>query len=259
MDREAAETVLAENSDLTRMEITLQYPDLEDLFQIVVQNTDEEEQKEIDQERNQHNFNSKLRHIPGSYGTSYISPKIEPMLAKSRKNEIDEFPDDAFICCSCTDGCKTIHCECKKVTWDDNRQFLDTKDKDLKSSKPPKDLSNFPYRDGKLLNPILPKSTTKRAFLGTNIPYECNDKCACQKRENKKKNPCTNHVVQDGLKVRLEMFLTKKKGWGIRTLQDIPKGTFMGVYIGEIRQNEDNPGQDKGLLKIRKLNHRYKK
>jgi len=95
--------------------------------------------------------------------------------------------------------------------------------------------------------------------LGTGIPYECNEKCACQKRENKKKNPCTNHVVQDGLKVHLEMFLTKKKGWGIRTLQDIPKGTFMGVYIGEIRQNEDNPGQDKGSLKLRKLNHRYKK
>ena len=242
------------------MEISLEYPDLEDLYQILVQNTpDLEEQKEIDQERIQLNFGSKLKHIQGSYGTSYISPKIEPSLAKSRKNEIDEFPDDAMICCSCTDGCVTISCECKKVTWDDNRDFLDIKSRKLNSSKPPKNLSNFPYRDGKLLNPVQPESNSKKAYLGTGIPYECNEKCACQKRENKKKNPCTNHVVQDGLKVHLEMFLTKKKGWGIRTLQDIQKGTFMGVYIGEIRQNEDNPGQDKGSLKLRKLNHRYKK
>ena len=262
MDREAAELVLAENSDLTPQQISLEYPELEDLYRILVQNTpdvDPEEQKEIDDERKHFNFGPKIRHIIGSYGTSYISPRIEPDLARSRKNGIDEFPDEALICCSCTDGCVTINCECKKVTWDDNRDYLDIKSKTLKKSNPPKNLSNFPYRNGKLVTSLIPNSNSKKAYLGTDIPYECNQKCACQKRENKKKNPCTNHVVQDGLKVRLEMFLTKKKGWGIRTLQDIPKGTFMGVYIGEIRQNEDNSGQDKEHLKARRLNNKYKR
>ena len=262
MDREAAETVLVENSDLTPQEVSLHYPDLEDLYRILVQNTpdvDPEEQKEIDDERQQLKCGPKIKNIIGSYGTSYISPRTEPDLARSRKNGIDEFPEEALICCSCTDGCVTINCECKKVTWYDNRDYWDIKSKKLEESKPPKNISNFPYRNGKLVNPLIPNSTTKKAYLGTDIPYECNNKCACQKRENKKKNPCTNHVVQDGLKVRLEMFLTKKKGWGIRTLQDIPKGTFMGTYIGEIRQNEDNSGQDKEHLKARRLNNKYKR
>ena len=261
MDRKTAEIVLAENSDLTPQEVSLHYPDHEDLYRILVQNTpevDREEQNEIDDERNQINIKERIRNIIGSYGTSYISPRIEPDLARSRKNGIDEFPEEALICCSCTDGCVTINCECKKVTWDDNRDYWDIKSKSLKQSNPPKNLSNFPYRKGKLVDPLIPNSNSKKAYLGTDIPYECNQKCACQKRENKKKNPCTNHVVQDGLKVHLEMFLTKKKGWGIRTRQDIPKGTFMGVYIGEILQNEDNPGQDIHV-KARRLNHKYKR
>jgi len=153
-----------------------------------------------------------------------------------------------------------MNCECKKVTWNDNRgENLDIKSGKWIPSKAPKNLANFPYRNGKLDQALRLESNSKKAYLGTDILYECNHKCACQKRENKKKNPCTNYVVQNGLQVNLEMFLTKKKGWGIRTLQDIPKGTFMGVYIGEIRQMETNPGQDKGVLKARKLNHKYKR
>ena len=268
MDRGAAEAALAENSNLTPTEISVHYRGLGDLYRILLLNkenipdVDDAEQQEIDEERNQLNFGSipdQLRQIQGSYGFSYINTQIELNLAKSRKNGIDEFPEDALICCTCTDGCVTISCECKKVTWDDNRDFLDLKSKTLKRSKPPKNLAQFPYRDGKLLDSIHPESNSQKAYIGTNIPYECNHKCACQRRENKKKNPCTNHVVQDGLKVRLEMFLTKKKGWGVRSLQDIPNGTFMGVYIGEIRQSENNPGQDKGHLKARKLNRKYKR
>ena len=268
MDRGAAEAALAENSNLTPTEISVHYRGLGDLYRILLLNkenipdVDDAEQQEIDEERNQLNFGSipdQLRQIQGSYGFSYINTQIELNLAKSRKNGIDEFPEDALICCTCTDGCVTISCECKKVTWDDNRDFLDLKSKTLKRSKPPKNLAHFPYRDGKLLEAIQPDSNSQKAYIGTNIPYECNHKCACQRRENKKKNPCTNHVVQDGLKVRLEMFLTKKKGWGVRSLQDIPNGTFMGVYIGEIRQSENNPGQDKGHLKARKLNRKYKR
>lgn len=30
------------------------------------------------------------------------------------------------------------------------------------------------------------------------------------------------------------MFRTEGKGWGVRTLKDIPRGTFVCEYIGEI-------------------------
>lgn len=32
----------------------------------------------------------------------------------------------------------------------------------------------------------------------------------------------------------MELFRTQKKGWGVRALQDIPKGTFVCEYVGEI-------------------------
>ncbi|RXM92773.1 Histone-lysine N-methyltransferase EHMT1 [Acipenser ruthenus] len=36
------------------------------------------------------------------------------------------------------------------------------------------------------------------------------------------------------LGIRLQLFRTKKSGWGVRALQDIPDGTFVCEYVGEI-------------------------
>jgi euchromatic histone-lysine N-methyltransferase len=41
-------------------------------------------------------------------------------------------------------------------------------------------------------------------------------------------------VVQFGVRTRLQTFRTKGKGWGVRPLKDIPKGTFVCEYVGEI-------------------------
>ncbi|XP_053705235.1 histone-lysine N-methyltransferase EHMT1 isoform X3 [Synchiropus splendidus] len=57
--------------------------------------------------------------------------------------------------------------------------------------------------------------------------FECNHACSCWRT-------CKNRVVQNGLRTRLQLFRTAKKGWGVRTLQDIPKGTFVCEYVGEI-------------------------
>jgi euchromatic histone-lysine N-methyltransferase len=35
-------------------------------------------------------------------------------------------------------------------------------------------------------------------------------------------------------RTRLQVFRTKGKGWGVRALRDIPKGTFVCEYVGEI-------------------------
>uniref|UniRef100_A0A8C5Q999 Euchromatic histone lysine methyltransferase 1 n=1 Tax=Leptobrachium leishanense TaxID=445787 RepID=A0A8C5Q999_9ANUR len=57
--------------------------------------------------------------------------------------------------------------------------------------------------------------------------FECNHACSCWRT-------CRNRVVQNGLKARLQLFRTKSLGWGVRTLQDIPMGTFVCEYVGEL-------------------------
>lgn len=56
--------------------------------------------------------------------------------------------------------------------------------------------------------------------------YECNKRCKCDP------NMCTNRLVQHGLQVRLQLFKTQNKGWGIRCLDDIAKGSFVCIYAG---------------------------
>ncbi|XP_044308042.1 histone-lysine N-methyltransferase SETMAR [Varanus komodoensis] len=57
--------------------------------------------------------------------------------------------------------------------------------------------------------------------------FECNTMCHCGEL-------CQNRVIQRGLQFRLEVFKTTKKGWGLRTLEFIPKGRFVCEYAGEI-------------------------
>uniref|UniRef100_A0A6G1RN46 Histone-lysine N-methyltransferase SETDB2 n=1 Tax=Hypotaenidia okinawae TaxID=2861861 RepID=A0A6G1RN46_9GRUI len=45
---------------------------------------------------------------------------------------------------------------------------------------------------------------------------------------------CQNRVVQHGIQVRLQVFNTEKKGWGVRCLDDIDKGTFVCTYSGRL-------------------------
>ncbi|XP_062056334.1 histone-lysine N-methyltransferase SETMAR isoform X1 [Lepus europaeus] len=57
--------------------------------------------------------------------------------------------------------------------------------------------------------------------------FECNILCQCSDR-------CRNRVVQRGLQFHLQVFQTDLKGWGLRTLEFIPKGRFVCEYAGEI-------------------------
>ncbi|XP_069953644.1 histone-lysine N-methyltransferase eggless isoform X3 [Cherax quadricarinatus] len=66
--------------------------------------------------------------------------------------------------------------------------------------------------------------------------YECNSRCRCS-------NHCLNRVVQHPLRLKLQLFKTARRGWGVRTLHDIPRGGFICVYVGrmlnETKANED--------------------
>lgn len=72
--------------------------------------------------------------------------------------------------------------------------------------------------------------------------FECNRACRCWVN-------CNNRVVQNGITCRLQMFRTSGRGWGVRSLMDIPKGAFICEYIGElISDSEADRREDDSYL-----------
>jgi len=62
--------------------------------------------------------------------------------------------------------------------------------------------------------------------------FECNSHCACP-------GSCLNRVVQKGQHLKLQVFKTKYKGWGLRTLEFIKKFTFVCEYAGELISTQE--------------------
>ncbi|KAL7407361.1 hypothetical protein ABVT39_007358 [Epinephelus coioides] len=62
--------------------------------------------------------------------------------------------------------------------------------------------------------------------------FECNALCTCS-------DACSNRVVQRGPRLRLEVYSTENRGWGVRTLEAIPHGTFVCEYAGEVISFEE--------------------
>ncbi|XP_061353097.1 histone-lysine N-methyltransferase, H3 lysine-9 specific SUVH1-like [Gastrolobium bilobum] len=57
--------------------------------------------------------------------------------------------------------------------------------------------------------------------------HECGPTCQCFPN-------CKNRVSQTGLKLYMEVFKTKDRGWGLRSLDAIRAGTFICEYAGEV-------------------------
>ncbi|NXW73742.1 SETMR methyltransferase, partial [Hirundo rustica] len=57
--------------------------------------------------------------------------------------------------------------------------------------------------------------------------FECNSLCGCGEE-------CQNRLVQRGLRLRLQVFRTPRKGWGLRALEPVPRGAFVCEYAGEV-------------------------
>ncbi|CAH1402619.1 unnamed protein product [Nezara viridula] len=99
--------------------------------------------------------------------------------------------------CRCEDMCTTASCMCSRISlrcWYDNRGKL---------------LPDFNFKDPPMI-------------------FECNQTCECNAIT------CKNRVVQRGLKAKLQVCRTRHKEWGVITLKEIPKGTYVCEYIGEI-------------------------
>ncbi|CAH8519243.1 unnamed protein product [Schistosoma turkestanicum] len=111
-----------------------------------------------------------------------------------------------LVCCDCTDNCRDrTKCACQQLTIEASsltnpNGFVDSQ-------------AGYRYR--------------RLAQFTVGGVYECNANCRCDRR-------CSNRVVQQGLWVKLQVFKTARKGWGIRALNAIPKGTFICTYAGAI-------------------------
>ncbi|KAG9261933.1 histone-lysine N-methyltransferase EHMT1-like [Astyanax mexicanus] len=98
--------------------------------------------------------------------------------------------------CTCKDDCSSSNCICGQLSM---RCWYD--------------------REGRLLQEFCREDPP---FL-----FECNHACSCWRT-------CRNRVVQNRLRVRLQVFRTAKMGWGVKALQDISEGTFICEFAGEI-------------------------
>ncbi|KAM6399916.1 histone-lysine N-methyltransferase EHMT1 isoform 5-T5 [Rhynochetos jubatus] len=98
--------------------------------------------------------------------------------------------------CVCIDDCSSSNCMCGQLSM---RCWYD--------------------KDGRLL----PEFNMAEPPL----IFECNHACSCWRT-------CRNRVVQNGLRTRLQLYRTQRMGWGVRTMQDIPLGTFVCEYVGEL-------------------------
>jgi histone-lysine N-methyltransferase SETDB1 len=112
---------------------------------------------------------------------------------------------DFLVCCDCVDDCTDkLKCACTRLTFENEPEFF-------------ADPENFSkgYQHRRLRD---------KYVFGI---YECNQLCKCR-------STCVNRVVQHGLRWKLQVFKTSSKGYAIRTLQDIPEGSFICVYTGEL-------------------------
>lgn len=64
------------------------------------------------------------------------------------------------------------------------------------------------------------------------VVFECGPSCGCGPG-------CVNRTSQRGIKHRLEVFRTPKKGWAVRSWEFIPSGAPVCEYIGALVRTED--------------------
>ncbi|CUS07855.1 unnamed protein product [Tuber aestivum] len=149
-----------------------------------------------------------LKLVPGPpitlKNTVNDTPSPDPSFKFISESKLDEGisePDAGFMAgCDCPGGCKPDTCSCNYDYRGLSLEWLED--------------SGFAYdENGRVTRP-------------NNIGItECNMLCKCSIE-------CQNRVIQRGRTVKLEIFMTRECGWGLRTLEPILKGTYIDSYLG---------------------------
>ncbi|QGA15344.1 hypothetical protein EYB26_003001 [Talaromyces marneffei] len=107
--------------------------------------------------------------------------------------------------CDCGTQCDPSRCTCLSKEEEEDSEEL---------------MVPYEHRNGKLL--------LKEDFINRKVMiYECSSLCPCLPT-------CWNRLVQHGRKIRLEIFHTGNRGFGLRSLDFIHGGQFIDIYLGEV-------------------------
>ena len=68
--------------------------------------------------------------------------------------------------------------------------------------------------------------------------YECNDKCNCGPN-------CKSRLINKGRHVDLTIFKTANRGWGVCCNENLVRGEFIDVYLGEVLTNDEATKREK--------------
>ncbi|KAK9095099.1 hypothetical protein Scep_026568 [Stephania cephalantha] len=82
------------------------------------------------------------------------------------------------------------------------------------------------------------------------LVHECGPSCKCPPS-------CPNRVSQHGIMFQLEIFRTDLRGWGVRSIDSIPSGSFICEYTGELLQDKEAEQRADGDEYLFDIGHNY--
>lgn len=85
--------------------------------------------------------------------------------------------------------------------------------------------------------------------LNRMLMIECGPKCTLG-------DHCLNKRFQKFQSAKVEVFKTRKKGWGLRTVTDLPVNSFVMEYVGEVVRSKEFRSRVKKYTK-QKIKHHY--
>ncbi|KAF8136787.1 hypothetical protein EV363DRAFT_1211859 [Boletus edulis] len=116
-------------------------------------------------------------------------------------------PRGTFTVCDCMTCSDASGCSCRDLS-----EIYDLKDK----------TNVFAYSEG-LFTFEVPR--------GVDV-IECNKYCGCG-------NDCGNRVAQRPRDISIEIFDTNRCGWGVRAMNDVPRGKIIGTYAGVLVRRDE--------------------
>ncbi|XP_066913706.1 histone-lysine N-methyltransferase SETDB1-B-like [Clytia hemisphaerica] len=157
-----------------------------------------------------------------------LPPHLAYISSRNKAEDVYINIDPGFlVCCDCTDFCQDkSKCRCAQLTVESSNAIDGVVDPN----------AGYHYR-------------RLKECITTGI-YECNSNCSCKKS-------CYNRVVQNGIQLRLQVFMTENRGWGLRCMDDVAKGTFICTYAGQVlnEQTANREGMDYGDEYLAELDH----
>jgi histone-lysine N-methyltransferase SETDB1 len=164
---------------------------------------------------------------------TYVASNVESASVldtlRSRKDP------DFLVCCDCTDGCTNpATCACIRLSNGVGDSLVGGGCGVVSGAASGNSgISGSSSGGGGVSGGRLPtpsySTTTGRLMEPRLAVYECGAACRCR-------STCFNRVVGSGPVLPLEVFRCTpiEKGWGVRCKEDVPAGTFIACYQGEL-------------------------